>query len=181
MPLNRNPFAKIFSFKKNGFAFPFFPHGCNRGVFFLAPWRVLVPLQVGVAFYGWTKQKAFLLGSVKDFALVGNIPRLATASQAGGCSAAGMRTAIFQSRPWRVYHQTTGLDIINASYCISSSRRRYTLARDDMLAIGEMICRLRRMIYQVCDLDKQKRNFCLPKVPFLLVDFTYCKSNRLYL
>ena len=32
---------------------------------------------------------------------------------------------------------------------------KYTLKRDDMLAIGEMICRLRRMIYQVCDLDKK--------------------------
>ena len=45
--------------------------------------------------------------------------------------------------------------ITNTKCCISSSRRRCTLKRDDMLAIGEMICRLRRMIYQVCDLDKK--------------------------
>ena len=33
------------------------------------------------------------------------------------------RTVIFQSRPWRVYHQTTGLDITNTKCCISSLRQ----------------------------------------------------------
>ena len=35
-----------------------------------------------------------------------------------------------------------------------------------------MICTALRaaMIYQACGLDKQKRNFCLPKVPFLLAE-----------
>ena len=42
------------------------------------------------------------------------------------------RTVIFQSRPWRVYHQTKGLDIINTQCCISSLRKEIQPMADDI-------------------------------------------------
>ena len=52
------------------------------------------------------------------------------------------------------YHKKTKPNLVCPTSLFGEAGK-YTPKRDDMLAIGEMICRLRRMIYQVCDLDKK--------------------------
>ena len=62
-----------------------------------------------------------------------------------------------KSRPWRVYHQNGVLYFTNTTWCISSSRRGYTMKRDEIQPKGLMIYTSLRvvMICQVCDLDKK--------------------------
>ena len=64
-----------------------------------------------------------------------------------------------KSRPWRVYHQNGVLYFTNTTWCISSSRRGYTMKRDEIQPKGLMIYTSLRvvMICQVCDLDKKYR------------------------
>ena len=78
-----------------------------------------------------------------------------------------------------VYHQfREKLHIISTKCCISSLRKRYKL-RLMIYACGDDI-HAKAWWYAIAfAMDKQKRNFCLPKVPFLLVQVTGFEPTRI--
>ena len=81
------------------------------------------------------------------------------------------RSLVYHPQLVAVYHQPVGLDIIKPQGNARLRVMRYKGGEPPLMIYAALRA---VMICQACGLDKQKRNFCLPKVPFL---FIHCESN----